>query len=97
MRYTALTRPGGETPLDSELVKAADAAFSDEGLGVTFDTKSTDANMPMSLGIPAITIGAGGKAANVHSAGEWHDITGRTAELAALARILFAMSGLGAT
>jgi hypothetical protein len=33
---------------------------------------STDANLPMSLGIPAVTLGAGGSAGEVHTTGEWY-------------------------
>jgi tripeptide aminopeptidase len=46
---------------------------------------STDANLPLSLGIPALAIGAGGAGGNIHTLDEWHDPTGR--ELA-LRRIL---------
>ena len=33
---------------------------------------STDANLPMSLGIPAITLGAGGKGGGIHTLDEWY-------------------------
>jgi tripeptide aminopeptidase len=46
---------------------------------------STDANMPLSVGIPAIAIGAGGTGGGIHTLNEWYDPTGR--ELA-LRRIL---------
>jgi hypothetical protein len=36
-------------------------------------TASTDANVPISLGIPAIAIGAGGRGGDVHTASEWFD------------------------
>jgi tripeptide aminopeptidase len=92
VRFTALERPGGETPESSFLVQAAIAALKAEGVTPMFDVKSTDANMPMSLGIPAITVASGGKAGNAHALDEWHDITGRTKELAALARMAFAVA-----
>ena len=93
VRFTALERPGGETPENCFLVQAAVAALEAEGVEPVFDVKSTDANMPMSLGIPAITVASGGKAGNAHALDEWHDITGRTKELAALARMVFAVAG----
>lgn len=93
VRYTALERPGGRTSHESALVKAATKAFEAERLKPVNNTASTDANMPMSLGIPAICISAGGKGANLHSMEEWTDTTGRTKELAALARIVFAIAG----
>jgi hypothetical protein len=37
---------------------------------------STDANVPISLGIPAVAIGAGGRGGDAHSATEWYDNTG---------------------
>ena len=46
---------------------------------------STDANLPLSLGVPALAIGAGGIGFGLHTLGEWYDPTGR--ELA-LRRIL---------
>jgi di/tripeptidase len=37
---------------------------------------STDANVPISLGVPAIAIGGGGRGGGVHTAGEWYENTG---------------------
>ena len=36
---------------------------------------STDANVPISLGIPAIAIGAGGRGGDAHTTAEWYDNT----------------------
>jgi len=88
-----LGRPGGRIAENHPLVKAAAAAMKAEGLAVAYTASSTDANMPMSLGIPAITISSGGRAENMHSLDEWHDMRGRTKELTALARILLAVAG----
>ncbi len=93
VRYTALTRPGGQTPADHPLVRATVAAFEAQRLPTVFAVKSTDANLPMSIGIPAVTISSGGKAGNAHALDEWHDVTGRTKELAALGDIVFAAVG----
>jgi acetylornithine deacetylase/succinyl-diaminopimelate desuccinylase-like protein len=68
-------RPGGRTPADSVIVEAAvrsNAAFGHRTLLVG---ASTDANVPMSLGIPAITIGTGGKTGGFHALSEWIDVT----------------------
>ena len=40
----------------------------------SFGFSSTDANIPMSLGIPAITIGRGGPGGRQHSPDEWTDV-----------------------
>jgi acetylornithine deacetylase/succinyl-diaminopimelate desuccinylase-like protein len=90
---TAHGRPGGKIAEDHNLVKFAAAAFRAERLRPEFMASSTDANSPMSLGIPAITISAGGRAENMHSLDEWHDMKDRTKELAALGRILFLAAG----
>ncbi|HXG55132.1 MAG TPA: peptidase dimerization domain-containing protein, partial [Vicinamibacterales bacterium] len=52
-------RPCGRTAETTPLVRAVAAAVSAFGLTPQFDTSSTDANLPMSLGIPAVTIGRG--------------------------------------
>ena len=41
-------------------------------------TASTDANVPISLGVPAIAIGAGGRGGGVHTPNEWYDNTDGT-------------------
>ena len=45
------------------------------GPRVTFAGSSTDSNMAMSLGIPAVTIGGGGEGGNWHSRNEWYKPT----------------------
>jgi len=67
-------RPAGSTPADSELVKVAQAAISANGLKPELNTSSTDANVPMHLGIPGITIGSGGSGGRAHSLDEWIDV-----------------------
>jgi len=65
-------RPAGSTPADHPLVRAAVAATRALNLPIELATSSTDANLPMSLGIPAITLGAGGEAGGAHTLGEWY-------------------------
>ena len=52
-------RPCGETPIDSPLVQTTTAVVSAFGLKPNYNMSSTDSNLPMSLGIPAVTIGRG--------------------------------------
>ena len=52
-------RPCGETSVSSPLVQTVTAVVSAFGLKPTYNISSTDANLPMSLGIPAVTIGRG--------------------------------------
>ncbi|MBS0643400.1 MAG: M20/M25/M40 family metallo-hydrolase [Proteobacteria bacterium] len=67
-------RPAGRTPQDHELVQLAKAAIEAHGFRTQFEFSSTDANIPMSLGIPAIRIGSGGTGGRAHSLEEWIDI-----------------------
>lgn len=67
------SRPAGRQPENCTIVRSAWEAT--ELLGLTpelRDESSTDANIPISLGIPAITIGRGGKEGGVHTVREWH-------------------------
>jgi tripeptide aminopeptidase len=52
-------RPAGRIPREHPLVQAAAAAYAAAGIEVSFDSASTDANVPLSRGIPAVCIGIG--------------------------------------
>lgn len=65
-------RPVGRTPIASPIVQAAALAFDEVGIELDeLSTSSTDSNVPMSLGIPAITIAGGGNGGGAHSPDEW--------------------------
>lgn len=70
-------RPSGGTPSHSPLVRYAVEATQAVGVRPILNCASTDANIPISLGIPAITIGAGGQGGDAHRLSEWYDPTGR--------------------
>jgi len=66
-------RPAGTTPIDSPIVQAARAALKSIGAETRAITaSSTDSNLPMSLGIPAITLSSAGAGGGSHSLGEWY-------------------------
>lgn len=67
-------RPAGRTPSDSWLVRTTRSALSILGFDPAEESSSTDANLPMSLGIPAVTIGAGGRGGRAHAPDEWIDV-----------------------
>ncbi|CAN7644327.1 M20/M25/M40 family metallo-hydrolase [Bosea sp. LjRoot9] len=67
-------RPAGNTAMDTDIVQFATAAVKAQGFAPTHEASSTDANIPMSLGIPAIKIGSGGTGGRAHSLGEWIDV-----------------------
>jgi acetylornithine deacetylase/succinyl-diaminopimelate desuccinylase-like protein len=68
-------RPGGQVPADSLVIGAAVSVTRVLGLSATLDEGSTDSNVPISLGIPAVTIDGGGSAKGTHSLGEEFDTT----------------------
>jgi di/tripeptidase len=67
-------RPAGQTDPSQELVQLAHTAIAAHGFQPRFESSSTDANIPMSLGIPAIKIGSGGTGGRAHSLDEWLDV-----------------------
>jgi tripeptide aminopeptidase len=64
-------RPSGEVPVEAPIVQRAIAATELFGLEPSLGRSSTDSNIPIALGIPAITIGGGGAGGGGHSPGEW--------------------------
>lgn len=87
-------RPCGELPADHALVAAAADATRAIGRSPELATASTDANVPISLGIPAIAIGAGGRGGGVHTAGEWYDNTDGTLGVARALTVVVAAAEL---
>jgi tripeptide aminopeptidase len=78
-------RPAGRLADNSPLLEALQAVDRHLGIRTEQRVASTDANIPLSLGIPALSIGAGGDGGGIHTRAEWYDASGR--ELA-LKRIL---------
>jgi acetylornithine deacetylase/succinyl-diaminopimelate desuccinylase-like protein len=78
-------RPAGRLADNAPLLEALHAVDRHLGIRTEQRVASTDANIPLSLGIPALSIGAGGDGGGIHTRGEWYDASGR--ELA-LKRIL---------
>ncbi len=66
-------RPCGRTPHDSPLVRVVTATAQAFGLKTSYGTGSTDSNVPMGLGIPAVTIGRG-PGGRTHAPDEWTDV-----------------------
>lgn len=87
-------RPSGVTAVQSELVQAATGVTRSLGFDPHLDVGSTDANLPMSLGLPAISLGAGGRGANIHTPEEWFDPTSRHLGLQRLLGVVAVLAGL---
>jgi tripeptide aminopeptidase len=67
-------RPAGRTDHRERIVQAALTALPAFGFAAATKSSSTDANIPMSLGIPAICLGSGGTGGRTHSLEEWIDV-----------------------
>ncbi len=68
-------RPAGSTPENSAIVRTGLATATALGLTANLGEGSTDSNIPMSMKIPAITIGGGGRGRNAHALTESFDTT----------------------
>src|SRR5580704_2583613 len=91
------SRPGGALPEGASILEYLLAVDAHLGIRSSLDCSSTDANIPLSLGLQAVSIGAGGQGGGAHTPVEWFQPDGR--ELG-LRRILLALclllSGEGA-
>lgn len=89
-------RPAGQQEKGCTIVRAAwDAA---EVLGLNPELRaesSTDANIPIALGIPAIAVGRGGEEGGIHTIHEWHDPTNAYLGAQKNLLVILALSGYG--
>ncbi|MGH9590367.1 MAG: M20/M25/M40 family metallo-hydrolase [Terracidiphilus sp.] len=84
-------RPAGHLPADSPLRDALDAVDRHLGLRADLRVGSTDANLPLSLGVPAVSLGAGGEGGGAHTFGEWYSAHGREIGLRRVLLLTLAM------
>lgn len=87
-------RPSGETAADDAIVVAAMEATRLFGREPELSTASTDANVPIGLGIPAIAIGGGGRGGDSHTPGEWFENADGSSGIARALTIVVAAAGL---
>lgn len=83
-------RPAGRLPEGSVLLELLRGV--DRHLSIRMEQRiaSTDANIPLSLGVPAVSIGGGGEGGGIHTRGEWYDARGRELGLRRLILLLLA-------
>jgi acetylornithine deacetylase/succinyl-diaminopimelate desuccinylase-like protein len=74
-------RPAAGLPGDSPLLDALRAVDRHLGLRTDLRLGSTDANIPLSLGVPALSMGAGGDGGGAHTQAEWYSAKDREAGL----------------
>jgi len=87
-------RPGGELAPDAPLLAAVQDADRFLGLRSRLEISSTDANVPLSLGIPAISIGGGGRGGGGHSLSEWYVAEGREIGIKRILLTMLAITGV---
>jgi tripeptide aminopeptidase len=84
-------RPAADLPKDSPLLEAIKAVDRHLGLRTDLRLGSTDANIPLSLGIPAVSLGAGGEGGGAHTRAEWYSAANRELGLRRVLLITLAM------
>jgi acetylornithine deacetylase/succinyl-diaminopimelate desuccinylase-like protein len=71
------SRPAGRLPAGAPLLAALRAVDDYLGIRSALDCASTDANIPLSMGLAAVSLGAGGQGGGAHTLGEWYSPDGR--------------------
>ncbi len=84
-------RPAGALAADSPLLEALRAVDRHMNLKTDLRLGSTDANLPLSLGIPALSLGAGGEGGGAHTQAEWFSSRGRDVGLKRVLLLTLAM------
>ena len=87
-------RPGGQIASDAPLLEAIRNVDRYLGNRSRLERSSTDANVPLALGIPAIALGAGGLGGGSHSLEEWYDPADRDIGLKRLLLTALAVAGV---
>jgi acetylornithine deacetylase/succinyl-diaminopimelate desuccinylase-like protein len=87
-------RPSGKLPDNSPLLDAVRSVDRFLGTRSRLERSSTDANIPLSMNIPAISVGGGGKANGSHTLEEWYDPTDRELGLKRLFLTTVVLAGL---
>lgn len=86
-------RPAGKVAENATLVEAVREVDAYLGNQSRLERSSTDANLPLSLGIPAVSLGGGGTGGGAHTLSEWYDPTGRALGLKRLYLLALALAG----
>jgi acetylornithine deacetylase/succinyl-diaminopimelate desuccinylase-like protein len=86
------SRPGGKLPEQAPLLRTVQAVDAYLNIRSRIDCASTDANIPLSLNLPAISIGAGGQGGGAHTSQEWYQPDGRETGLRRILLILAALA-----
>jgi len=88
------TRPAGKLPDDSPLITTIRNVDRYLGNRSRLERSSTDANIPLSMGIPAVALGGGGRGGGSHTLDEWYDPAGRELGLKRLFLTVVSLAGV---
>ena len=89
-------RPFGEVSISAPIVQTASAIIQAFGMSPSYGMSSTDANIPMALGIPALTLESGGTGGRNHTLDEWIDVEKAPSVkgINVVMGVLFALAGI---
>ena len=90
------SRPGGRLPEHSPLLRVIQGVDNYLSIRSRVDCASTDANVPLSMGLAAVSIGAGGMGGGAHTTQEWYSPEGREQGLRRILLILASLQGSAA-
>jgi acetylornithine deacetylase/succinyl-diaminopimelate desuccinylase-like protein len=90
--YKIGDRPAAHLPSDSPLLETLRAVDRHLGLRTDLRLGSTDANIPLSMGISAVSMGAGGEGGGAHTKAEWYSDKGREIGLKRVMLLTLAMT-----
>jgi tripeptide aminopeptidase len=88
-------RPAGELQSGARILQAVRAVDAQLSNAAHVQRASTDANVPLSLGLEAIAIGGGGSGGGAHTLQEWFDSNGRELALKRILLTMLALAGVG--
>src|ERR1700723_4277371 len=88
------SRPAGKLPDNVQLLETLRNVDRFLGNRSRLERSSTDANIPLSLNIPAVSLGGGGKGGGSHTTAEWYDASGRELGLKRLFLATIALAGV---
>ena len=87
-------RPAGDLAENSRILEVIRAVDSHLQIHSQLRRASTDANIPISMGREAITVGAGGTGGGAHTVREWFDPSGRSLALKRVLLAVLALAGI---
>jgi di/tripeptidase len=87
-------RPAADLSANARILQVFRAVDAQLGIQSRLQRASTDANIPLSLGREAVTIGGGGAGGGAHTLHEWYEVTNRDVGLKRIAVTLLTLAGV---